>query len=78
MASFFSPCQGKTTNRRAGCGRSASPVRREGRGKPMHRPYPYTQGKLGYNLSDKTRIGVRGNWVSLDSDTAYGMAKYQW
>ncbi len=34
--------------------------------------------KLGYNLSDKNRIGVRGNWVSLDSDTAYGMAKYQW
>lgn len=34
--------------------------------------------KLGYNFSDKTRIGVRGNWVSFDSDTAYGMAKYQW
>jgi iron complex outermembrane receptor protein len=34
--------------------------------------------KLGYNLSEQTRIGVRGNWVSLDSDTAYDLAKYQW
>lgn len=34
--------------------------------------------KWGYNLSDRTRIGVRGNWVDLDSDTAYDLAKYQW
>jgi len=34
--------------------------------------------KWGYNLSDQTRIGVRGNWVNLDSDTAYDLAKYQW
>ncbi|WP_310598600.1 TonB-dependent receptor [Desulfobulbus sp.] len=34
--------------------------------------------KLGYNLSDRTRIGIRGDWVSLDSDTAYDLAKYQW
>ena len=34
--------RGKTTDRRAGCGRSASPVRREGRCKPMRRPYPYS------------------------------------
>lgn len=34
--------------------------------------------KFGYNISDQTRIGLRGNWVSLDSDTAYDLAKYQW
>jgi len=38
---YSSPLGGKTTDRRAGCGRSASPVRREGRSKPMRRPYPY-------------------------------------
>jgi len=35
------PRRGKTTNRRAGCGRSASPVRREGEAKPIASPYPY-------------------------------------
>jgi len=29
------------TNRRAGCGKSARPVRREGWSKPMLHPYPY-------------------------------------
>jgi hypothetical protein len=38
---YSSPLGGKTTERRAGCGRPASPVRREGRSKPMRRPYPY-------------------------------------
>ena len=28
---YINPLRGKTTNRRAGCGKSASPVRREGR-----------------------------------------------
>ncbi|MFZ2657970.1 MAG: hypothetical protein WAX69_23770, partial [Victivallales bacterium] len=28
-------------NWRAGCGKSASPVRREGERKPMRSPYPY-------------------------------------
>ena len=32
---------GKTTDRRAGCGRSARPVRREGVSKPIDAPYPY-------------------------------------
>jgi hypothetical protein len=31
MMPYVSPCIGKTTNRRAGCGKSARPVRREGR-----------------------------------------------
>jgi len=35
------PLAGKTTNRRAGCGRSARPVRREGVSKPIDAPYPY-------------------------------------
>ena len=36
-----SPPAGKTTNWRAGCGRSARPVRREGASKPIGAPYPY-------------------------------------
>ncbi len=34
--------------------------------------------KLGYNLSNNTRIGLRGNWVNMDSDNAYDLAKYKW
>jgi len=40
-ACFVNPLRGKTTNWRAGCGRSARPVRREGEPKPMGSPYPY-------------------------------------
>ena len=36
-----SPLVGKTTDWRAGCGRSARPVRREGVSKPIDAPYPY-------------------------------------
>jgi hypothetical protein len=36
-----SPLAGNTINRRAGCGRSARPVRREGGAKPIASPYPY-------------------------------------
>jgi len=36
-----SPLVGKTTDWRAGCGRSARPVRREGGSKPIDSPYPY-------------------------------------
>ncbi len=36
-----SPLAGKTTDWRAGCGRSARPVRREGVSKPIDAPYPY-------------------------------------
>jgi iron complex outermembrane receptor protein len=35
-------------------------------------------GKLGYHLTDKTRIGVRFNYVDYDTDTAYGFSKYKW
>ena len=35
------PLGGKTINRRAGCGKSARPVRREGRPNPIGLPYPY-------------------------------------
>ena len=38
---FINPLRGNTTNRRAGCGRSASPVRREGRPNSIGLPYPY-------------------------------------
>ena len=42
MICCSSPQGGKTTNWRAGCGKSASPVRREGRRKSMRRSYPYS------------------------------------
>ena len=43
MTRFASPLEGKTTNWRAGCGRSACPVRREG-GRVTVPPYPYRRG----------------------------------
>src|SRR6266581_2045806 len=41
MPRFVSPLAGKTIDRRAGCGRSARPVRREGESNPIGPPYPY-------------------------------------
>ncbi len=37
------PLGGKTIDRRAGCGRSACPVRREGGPRPLGPSYPYIQ-----------------------------------
>ncbi len=47
MLCCSSPQGGKTTNWRAGCGKSASPVRREGRRKPMRCSYPYRNKGIG-------------------------------
>ncbi len=44
---IVSPLAGKTTDWRAGCGRSARPVRREGASKPIDAPYPYPIIRLG-------------------------------
>jgi hypothetical protein len=41
MSQPVNPHEGKTINRRAGCGRSASPVRREGELNSISPPYPY-------------------------------------
>ena len=41
MSQPVNPHEGKTINRRAGCGRSASPVRREGELNSIGPPYPY-------------------------------------
>ena len=49
------PLEGQTIDRRAGCGRSASPVRREGRSKPIDLPYPYSAQAAGLGLVDHTR-----------------------
>ena len=40
-----------TIDRRAGCGRSARPVRREGGLKPMSPPYPYIADHLAKNTA---------------------------
>jgi len=46
MRRSASPLAGKTINRRAGCGRSARPVRREGGATPIASPYPYQGSKF--------------------------------
>src|SRR6266849_1711352 len=45
MAWTVSPHTGNTTDWRAGCGRSARPVRREGATKPIGAPYPYVRSQ---------------------------------
>jgi hypothetical protein len=42
---------GKTTNWRAGCGRSASPIRREGGPKPIGPPYPHSYFNMFWTLA---------------------------
>lgn len=34
--------------------------------------------KLGYNLSDQTRIGIHGNFIKNESESAYGFSKKKW
>jgi hypothetical protein len=50
MFGFVNPSQGKTTNRRAGCGKTARPVRREGGSKPIDPSYPYQDSFCTYGL----------------------------
>src|SRR6266702_6882288 len=60
MPKHASPLAGNTINRRAGCGRSARPVRREGESKPIGSPYPYQSDMLGLvGLALDSRL--RGN-----------------
>ena len=49
------PLDGKTINWRAVCGRSARTVRREGRRKPLRRPYPYHELVLSKHFSPRGR-----------------------
>jgi hypothetical protein len=63
------PHRGKTTNRRAGCGRTARPVRREGEPKPIGPPYPYkriaaAQGRGIRSTALTTAIYVRARTAS--------------
>ena len=57
------PLEGKTINWRAGCGKTASPVRREGELNPIGSPYPYKVKLLGFELlksayfEPPTRVG---------------------
>jgi hypothetical protein len=56
MMRFASPLGGKTTDWRAGCGRSASPVRREGEAVPL--PTPIKQHGAAMDGRDKPRHDV--------------------
>jgi hypothetical protein len=52
----ITPLGGKTTNWRAGCGRSACPVRREGESNSIGSPYPYRL------VARPTWPDVSGSW----------------
>ena len=47
------------TDWRAGCGRPARPVRREGRLKPMRRPYPYFSSSMPHQAASRCRSESR-------------------
>ena len=54
---FVNPLGGKTTDWRAGCGKSACPVRREGDSNPIASPYPYRYfAPLGLQFSLPPRV----------------------
>ena len=57
MSWSVNPLGGKTINRRAGCGKSASPVRREGRPNSIGLPYPYAQQWLAI-VSDLAELSI--------------------
>src|SRR5262249_15520063 len=61
LRQMANPQRGKTTNRRAGCGRTACPVRREGGPKPISSSYPY-QG-----FSEEERICAAKEWFSVSA-----------
>ena len=51
MSWTVSPLRGKTTDWRAGCGRPARPVRREGVSKPIDAPYPYQESVISDRIA---------------------------
>ena len=57
------PRVGKTLDWRAGCGRSARPVRREGARNPMRAPYPYLSP--GQASEASAALGRRAHAPSL-------------
>ena len=50
MSQPVNPHEGKTINRRAGCGRSASPVRREGGAELNRSSLPLSLGLIGFDF----------------------------
>ena len=53
MQRRVNPLEGKTINRRAGCGRSARPVRREGGPNSIGSPYPYLEIPMPQSFVNK-------------------------
>jgi hypothetical protein len=66
---YSNPREAETTDRRAGCGRSARPVRREGWRKPMRYPYPYSVFRdlkfPGFPFSRERRLFTKLSFFGL-------------
>jgi|SRR5712671_5528244 len=67
------PLAGKTTDWRAGCGRSARPVRREGGSKPIDAPYPYS---IRSGTVCQVRAGAKHSLRNLGEDNLLVLAIY--
>jgi hypothetical protein len=56
MRRFVNPVSGDTIDRKAGCGKTARPVWREGRSNPIDRSYPYP---LVCDIGPKIKVDAR-------------------
>ena len=65
-----SPLAGKTTNWRAGCGRSACPVRREGDSNAIVSPYPYQRRREPGATTPKARPALDSNGKNEEESEA--------
>ncbi|MCX7420279.1 MAG: hypothetical protein NT013_12165, partial [Planctomycetia bacterium] len=68
---LFNPLAGKTINRRAGCGKPARPVRREGRPKSIGRSYPYRRNNRAIQVNDRLLLvlseqSINSEWVQTE------------
>lgn len=65
MSRPVNPYKGDTINWRAGCGKSASPVRREGVPKSIGPPYPYPCERIAQWIKSLA------NWATILFDMVF-------
>ena len=63
------PVSGDTTNWRAGCGKSARPVRREGEPNSIGSPYPYPKNGRDRHVVGLVGEGVAGSFADATSSS---------